>query len=319
MDGRAGFDPIFVEDFPLPEGQLPPIRRFKWVAANYFETMGNPIVAGRTPTWSDIYNRSRVVLVTENFAREYWGDPTTAIGKRIGTGTAPGNWREIIGVVGDVRDDGVTQGPVAIVYWPMLLEDFWPEIRGDAPFVALTQFYAIRSPRVGTAGFLPEVKQAVWSFLPNRPLTNVQNLGNLLRGSMARTSFTLVMLGVAAAVALLLATVGVYGVISYVVSQRTAQAGARAGRHRGGAGARRRLRADAVDGEPPVWGEGARPTHLRHGRREPDRSGAAGQLSAGAARGARRSDGGAAGGVGTVRPKRFILARPGTCVASSLA
>jgi putative ABC transport system permease protein len=223
MDGRGGFDPIFFEDFPLSAGESPQIRRFKWVGGNYAETMGNPIVAGRTISWDDIHNRSRVVMITESMAREAWGDPARAVGRRIGTGQVPGDWREVIGVVGDVRDDGVELGPVDIVFWPMVIEDFW----GGPLFVMRGMGYAVRSPRVGTPGFSREVRDAVWASYPNQALAAMVSMDSVQRDSMARTAFTLVMLGIAATVALLLGSIGIYGVISYTVGQRTQELGLR--------------------------------------------------------------------------------------------
>jgi len=214
MDGRASKGPIFVEGVAAPA--LPPIRFIRQVGTGYFEAMENPIIAGRSITWTDIHQLRPLALISENLALEYWDTPAKAIGHRIRS-FANEPWQEIVGVVGNVRADGLNHPPPALVYVPVANEQ------------AVNRFvmYVVRSGRAGTANFLRELQQAVWSVNARVPLANVRTLAEIQADSMAPTSFATVMLAIAATVALLLALVGVYGVVSYIVAERTYEVGIR--------------------------------------------------------------------------------------------
>lgn len=93
------------------------------MAPAYFATMGQRMLAGRDLTWADIYNGGNFAIVSENTARDLWGAPEAALGKRIRPNKKD-SWHEVIGVVADERSNGVDKPAPSMVYWPLLTKNF---------------------------------------------------------------------------------------------------------------------------------------------------------------------------------------------------
>jgi predicted permease len=213
----SGGGPILatiIEGRPLAQGEFPPVFHVRRVTPGYFEAMRIPVVDGRGFEPTDHQRRLNTAVISSTVRNEFFSG-TSPLGRRV----APGGgqvFSSVVGVVGDVRDTGLDEQFDDFIYLPMV----------DSLGGTNRMTFVVR-----TAGdpmrLMPTIRSEITNRDPNLPITDIRLLEQTVSDSMADLTFTMLLLSIAAAIALVLGSVGIYGLIAYVVGQRTSEIGIR--------------------------------------------------------------------------------------------
>jgi putative ABC transport system permease protein len=214
--GDSNWDPsLKIEDRPLPPGVSAESVNWRLVTADYFRTMNIPLLKGRAFTEADNETGEKVALINDTLARKYWPGESP-IGKRINTGfEGKGIWVTIIGVVGDIKQESLRVPTVPEMYRPFFQHNFLP------PLTIMVR------TATSLSALAPPIRAAVWSIDRNVPITDLQPMTDVVAKSISQPRSTMLMLTAFAFIGLTLGIIGIYGVISYSVAQRTHEIGVR--------------------------------------------------------------------------------------------